>query len=124
MATNPPTGPVRQYVIWNGIPDVTASYELERSLTQDTATRDYQSLAVVPASQRLADGTFEYDAGTGLPNAAYICYRVRAVVGETPGPYSTETCIGRFRPLAAGKARPRQRSQRLRRLSRPRQGRG
>ncbi|MBA2706247.1 MAG: hypothetical protein H0U59_00380, partial [Gemmatimonadaceae bacterium] len=65
--------PVRQFVIWNGISDTAASYQLERSLAQDATTRNFQLLASIPASARLANGTFEYDAGAGFPNARYIC---------------------------------------------------
>lgn len=94
MLANPPTEPLRQFVIWNGIADVNASYELERSLSQNTASRNFQPLATVAAGARSATGTFEYDAGPGFPNARVICYRVRAVVAGTPGPFSAETCIG------------------------------
>ncbi len=94
MAPGPAT-PVRLLVIWNGISDVNASYQLERSLTEDTSSRNFRPHATVAPSARLANGTFEYDDGpAGRIGGRFICYRVRAVVLAAPGPYSTETCIG------------------------------
>lgn len=84
--------PLRMTVWWTGVIDQSVSYEVERSATESTATRDFQRLATVPGNAPAANGLFSYTE----PERSFaleVCYRVRAVRGSLSSAYSAEYCL-------------------------------
>ncbi len=98
----PAQPPIDVTLRWRGIGDASADYEVERAIRHNDSVGPFQRLAVKRAEDRQADGSFAMVAGdTFLPTFdGWMCYRVRAVVGGTEGPYSAEACAAG--PLARG----------------------
>ncbi len=87
-----PVQPLRTTVSWTGVGDLSASYEIERSATNSTGTRDFQRLATVPGNAPAARGLFSYTE-PDRSFALVVCYRVRAVRGTLASAYSAEYCL-------------------------------
>ena len=79
-----PITSVKPEVFWKGVGDTSVNYELERSGTDNAATRDFQRLATIPGNAPGASGLYSYfDANPSF--ALEVCYRVRVVSGSLPG---------------------------------------
>jgi hypothetical protein len=97
-------GPPLQFVIrWKGVAAAGASYEVERSQTNDRAIRNYRLVAIVAEADGKPDNTYEFFDPDFIQSGPFVvCYRVQAIVDRIPGPYSQEACPLTERAPSAG----------------------
>ncbi|MBE0608795.1 MAG: hypothetical protein IH609_05410 [Dehalococcoidia bacterium] len=88
-----PGGEIQVVVRWNPSANPEADYEVWRRTPWDVSYQVAEPYADVPASARLADGSYEFVDPEPFSNPDRPCYMVSATLGEPPQRSTLPGCI-------------------------------